>query len=320
MAAPRDKVHFIFKVDCEPLRALSPMCGGPETWDESEAAVSAIREVFEVHGLRHALTFFPTPEAARAHAPMWREWMAEGVGLGIQPNVPGFRFPTYDKDLGQYDESTERQIIGEAIDDYSDALGFRPSSYVPCCGSRSPATARLLVEAGFRQMGSPSPGRYFPDRADRCNVGIFPFPHWGNSRHHLLPGWLPLCVVPNSSDLTGGRGVRPTDLRAEAAVGEETQARFRRIIDDAIELSGLIEAPVRTVVGNTHNTRFMHIENVAYVADYVREAVELAGLDLVPASFPDIREALEAALPLPSEHATFEPIRADTREAEAGTA
>jgi hypothetical protein len=275
------------------------MCGGPETWAESERAIRSIREVFEARGLRGALTFLPTPEAARAHAPLWRAWAADGVGLGIQPNVPGFRFPAYTRDLGQYDEATQRRIIAEAVEDYVDALGIRPDTYVPCCGSRSPATPRLLVEAGFRQLGSPAPGRYFPDRPDRCTAGLFPFPHWGNDRHHVLAGGLPLCVVPNSSDLTGGRGARPTDLRAEAPVGDETRERYQRIVDAAIELSGLIEAPVRTVVGNTHNTRAMHVENVAFVVDYVQEATARAGLELVPASFPDVRAALEAASPLP---------------------
>jgi hypothetical protein len=299
MASASDRIYFAYKVNCEPLRARSPMCGGPETWDESELTIRAIRDVFETRGLRRALTFLPTPEAAQAHAPLWREWHAEGVGLGVQPNVPGFRFPTYEKDLGQYSEAMQRRIIAEAVDDFTQALGFRPESYVPCCGSRSAVTLRLLYEAGFRQMGTPAPGRYFPDRPDRCTVGVFPFPHWGNAAHHLVPGWLPLCIVPNSSDLSGGRGARPTDLRAEAPVGEATRARYRQIVDQAIEISGLIEAPVRTVVGNTHNTGFVHAENVAYVVDYVQEAVAQAGLQLVPASFPDIRAALETALPLP---------------------
>jgi hypothetical protein len=275
------------------------MCGGPQTWEESERAIHAIREAFEQRELLGALSFMPTPEAARAHAPMWRAWHAEGVYLGIQPNVPGFRYPTYAKDLGQYDEDTQRQIIREATEDFEDALGFRPDMYVACCGSKSAVTPHLLYEAGYRLTHSPAPGRYFPDRPDKCNPGVFPYPHWGNQQHHLLPGTLPLCVVPNSGDMSGGRGVRPTDLRAEAPVGEETQQRYRHIVDWHIEISGLIQAPVRTIVGNTHNTAAMHPENVGFVIDYVREAVARAGLNLVPASMPAIRTALMEAAPLP---------------------
>jgi hypothetical protein len=135
-----NEIYFVYFVDCEPLRERSPMCGGPASWEVSEETVRGIRETFEARGLRDALTFNLTPEAARAHGPMMRHWHEEGVPLGIQPNVPGFRYPTYDRDLGQYDEDTQRRIIAEASADFEDAVGFRPRGYCACCGSKSPAT------------------------------------------------------------------------------------------------------------------------------------------------------------------------------------
>jgi len=291
------KLHFAIKVDCEPLAAKSPRCGGPESWEESERTVRGIREVYEKRGLQRALNFCLTPEAAKAHAAMWREWHAEGIHLGIQPNVPGFRYPDYDRDLGEYDEAMQCRIIAEATDDFAQVLGFRPTTYVACCGSKSPFTLRLLHEAGYRQTSSPAPGRYFPERPDRTTEGVFPFPHWANRNHHLMPGDLPLCVVPNAGDMTGGRGARPQDLRAEKPVSEETRALYRKIVDWNLELAALMEAPVRTIVVPTHNTQHVRLENVAYVADYVQEAAAQAGLELVPASFPEVRQALEAAMP-----------------------
>jgi hypothetical protein len=256
-----------------------------------------VRDVLEARGLRRALAFMVTPEAAAAHAGMLRSWHDEGVFIGIQPNVPGFRFPTYARDLGEYDEGTQQRIIAEATDDFAQALGFRPDSYVPCCGSKSPVTPRLLYEAGYRQMCSTAPGRYYADRPDRCTVGVFPYPHWGNTSHHLVAGDLPLCVIPNSGDLGGARNRPPSDLRAEAPVNAETHARFRRIVDLHVELSGLLGAPVRAIMGNTHNTEAVHLENVAYVADYVRQAAEAANLAFTPASMPDLHAALRRAAP-----------------------
>jgi hypothetical protein len=264
----------------------------------SERTVRSIRDVFEAGGLRRALIFNLTPEAARAHAPMWRAWHDEGIQLGIQPNVPGFRYPTYTRDLGQYDEATQRQIVAQASQDFEDALGFRTDTYSACCGSKSAVTWRLLYEAGYRQTFSPVPGRYFPDRPDRCTAGVFPYPHWANARHHLLAGTLPLCVVPHSGDVGGGRGARPMDLRAEAPVNEQTRTAFRQIVDWNVELSGLIAAPVRAIVGNTHNTGRVHPENVALAASYVKEAAARAGLELVPATMPEVRAALLEAAPL----------------------
>jgi hypothetical protein len=293
-----DEIYFVYFVDCEPLRERSPACGGPASWEVSERTVQGIRETFEAGGLRDALTFNLTPEAARAHAPLMRRWHEDGVHLGIQPNVPGFRYPAYEKDLGQYDEATQRRIIREATEDFEDAIGFRPTGYCACCGSKSPVTPRLLYEAGYRQYLSPAPGRYFPDRPDRASVGIFPYPHWGNERHHLVPGRLPICVIPCSGEMSGGRGVRPRDVRSEAPVGEETRELYRRIIDWNIELSGLIDAPVRAIVGATHNSEYVHLENVAYVLDYVREAVAREGLRLVPASYDQVSDALQAAAPV----------------------
>jgi hypothetical protein len=109
---------------------------------------------------------------------------------------------------------------------------------------------------------------------------------------------LPICVIACSGELNGGRGVRPRDVRSELPASEETHELYRRIVDWNIELSGLMEAPVRAIVGATHNTELVHLENVAYVLDYVREAVARAGLELVPASYDDVSAALQAAVPV----------------------
>ena len=292
------RMYFGYFVDCEPLREKSPGCGGPVSWEVSEQTVRKIREVFRSRDLLSALTINLTPEAAAAHSSMMREWHAEGQNVGIQPNVPGFRYPNYDRDLGLYSEEIQRQIIAEATEDFEKEMGFGTTTYCACCGSKSPCTYRLLYEAGYREFMSSTPGRYLPDQADRCSEGIFPYPHWANAAHHLLPGVLPLCVIPNSGDLTRGRGTIPHDMRSERPVTEDTHQLYRHIVDTNIELSALTLAPVRAVVGATHNTERVNAENVAYVLDYVLEAVARAGLELVPASMPDIRMALEEVMPV----------------------
>ena len=47
--AESNKIYFSYFVDCEPLAAKSPRCGGPASWEVSERTVRAIRQSFESH-------------------------------------------------------------------------------------------------------------------------------------------------------------------------------------------------------------------------------------------------------------------------------
>ena len=107
-----------------------------------------------------------------------------------------------------------------------------------------------------------------------------------------------MCVISCSGEMSGGRWARPRDLRSEEPVGEESRELYRTIIDWNLELSGLIQTPVRAIIGATHNSEKVNIPNVDYVLEYIQEATEREGLELVPASFSMIRMALEEALPL----------------------
>src|SRR5690349_12433412 len=124
----RDEVLFVYIADFEPLKERSPYCGGPASWAESEEVFNIYMEVRQQKGVKLQLNL--TPEAAFAHADLMKAAHKEGVALAIQPNVPGFRFPTYKKDLGEYDATMQRQIIGEALEDFRTALdGIEPVAY-----------------------------------------------------------------------------------------------------------------------------------------------------------------------------------------------
>ena len=60
-----------------------------------------------------------------------------------------------------------------------------------------------------------------------------------------------------------------------------------------IELMRLIRAPIKAIVAAGHNTECVHFENVEYVMEYVFEAAEKAGMELVPAQPPDLRKVAE---------------------------
>lgn len=280
------RLFLISGFDCEPLQGKSPACGGPQTWHESEKQVLALAEVFRTRDLIAACGFHLTPEAAKAQPQLYTSLADEGFFLGIQPNIPGFRYPSHDRDLGLYQPDEQREIIRQAKEDFEEALGHSTTCYTACCGSRSNATNAILVEMGYREFHLPVPGRLLEGRPDRTTVGLFPFPHHLSERHRCLAGGLDLYGLPGTGDLTGkyklSGGWAPADLRGEYPTTDETREMYRYIIDTNIELMELMDVPIKLIFTVGHNTRYCQIENVEFHVDYVFEAAQKHGLEVVP--------------------------------------
>ena len=290
-----DEVLFLLYADFEPLAARSPRCGGPQTWEESEELFHTFTDVSRQRGVK--LTLCLTPEAAAAQAPLFRAAHADGVELGLQPNVPGFRYPAYTKDLGEYDAETQRRIVGEALEDFQGAIGIRPRLYTPCCGSKSNGTHQILIDYGFEAAVVPGTGRFFTDRPDRCTVGQSPFVHWA-SPYRTTPGCLPLCIVPVTSSLEYQLGRAPFDVRPDRDASDDVRARYRQVVDQNLEAMAQLRPPVKHLLVGGHNTRYAKRANMEFVIDYCREAVSRKGWRLVPAQVAEVREALAAQVPL----------------------
>lgn len=288
-----DKLYFNCGVDCEPLAEKSPGCGGPANWKISEKVILKFLEIFKKKGILSALVFNLTPEAAKAHSDLFKEVRKDRIEIGIQPNIPGFRFPTYKFDLGYYDKEIQKKIIGEALEDFEKALGFLPESYCACCGSKNEYTYSILLEFGLKVMRAPVPGRYNSSRPDTCTIGSFPYPHWA-SEHPLIPGCLPIYVIPTTGDITSiGRDKWIVDLRPERPNTSETLVSYRYIVDMNIEVMKLIKTPVKAIVVGTHNTEYVNFENLEYVIDYVIEKTKKEGMEFVPVHTSDLRKIAE---------------------------
>lgn len=286
-------------IDCEPLAERSPQCGGPRSWEVSERTIHALAELARELNLVQGFEFHATPEAAKAHSTLLNELYEEGFALGIQPNVPGFRYPTYPKDLGYYDREEQHEILRLATEDWQQALGRTTTTYTACCGSCSDDTAGLLAELGYREWRKPSAGRFRSDRPDWVTHGMFPYPHHANRKHRLLMGDLDLYIIPCTGhpeglDAEGKPSGRPVDLRSERPVTEETRASYREIVDKSIERMLVCGVPVKAIEVGTHNTELAHIENLRYVCQYAREAADRQGLKWVPCSLKQLHHEADA--------------------------
>ncbi len=196
-----DRLFLLILVDCEPLAAKSPACGGPSSWKISEKTILRFADFARRHGIVDGVGFHATPEAAKAHSELLTSLASEGFELGIQPNIPGFRYPTYKYDLGQYPKERQMEILTQAKEDWEEALHCSTTNYTACCGSMTNDTPEILVKLGYRQWHAPAPGRFDPERPDRCTVGLFPYPHHCHRRNRLLSGDLELYVIPGTSEL-----------------------------------------------------------------------------------------------------------------------
>jgi hypothetical protein len=289
-----ERVFFLSGIDCEPLRDQSPACGGPPDWEASRQALECYVEVCRRAGTVAGAAINLTPEAARAHAERVRELAAAGHPIAIQPNVPGFRFPRYDRDLGQYSAAEQREIIGLAKADFEAALGLSTTTYIACCGSFSEATFPLLVEHGYRQFVH-SPGRFVRGRPDKTSYGALPFAHHAHPESRILVGGLDLYVIPATNH--PGRIIsrcNPFDPRPDSQVVEDYEEAVRETWDLALEMQASQRAPVRTLYLGCHNIPSLDPARLELAIELAKQAVAAAGLVFTPASYEEVHAYADA--------------------------
>ena len=290
-----DRVFYTIKIDCEPLAAKSPACGGPESWEVSERTIKRLAHICRERELVEGCEFHLTPEAAKAHPDLFRALRDEGFGVGIQPNVPVFRYPTYDKDLGCYSPDEQREALRLAFADWQEAVGGTPCAFTSCCNSMSDDTLPILDEMGVRQVCVSGPGRYLPDRPDKSWAGVFPYPHHASAKSKLICGSLDVYAFPATVEVVRQNEPNwPKDLRPERPVSEETHASYRQVIRDNLWRMQAMNVPVRYIRHSGHNTGRVNFENFEFVIDAIREISGELGLRVVPAHLEDIHREADA--------------------------
>ena len=171
---------------------------GPRNYEESAVFIEAYVQRAKSHGF--PVSFMIHPEVTHEHKALFNQLEEDGACLGLHLHPWKFLDGRYKAHFGGLTRDEQRDILGEAIEMWSDAMIRKPLWFRPGTFSANDNTMPLLAELGFRGGSISLPGRVYPDM---CAVwaGAPPDPHFGHAAFRHLPGELdfvniPLSVVP----------------------------------------------------------------------------------------------------------------------------
>jgi hypothetical protein len=158
---PERPVYLFATMDCEaPLDAPCPPWGvdGPRSRDQAARSTDAFEAILRQAGL--VGTYFIVPQLAGQDPAYWQAIGRRGGELGLHVHAQLLTQPgKWAKFLGQYEPPVQRQILAEAVDQWADAMGFRPSVFRPGNFSGDPGLYDWLGELGLVAGSVALPGR-----------------------------------------------------------------------------------------------------------------------------------------------------------------
>ena len=301
------KLFFNYSIDCElptnteytgPERR--PFFGGPESWEFAEASVRGFAERMDGLGVGAGATLFVYPDVARHQASLYREMADADVEVALHLN--GLRYSRLRGNkarwLGEMNAAEQTEALRMGKEDLEDVLGRPVPGYRACYGSANDDTFRICEELGF-EWGSNSCARNRPEFFAVWE-GSLRYPHFASTTSKLEAGDLSLYEIPLTVGINtfyDNNAHAPLDLRVEtppSMAGEERQL-LRRVIEENLDEMARLNAPVRTIIGGSHNTSLFgdpereRSKTLEWVVRHAQEAAHDRGLDLIPSSFADIK-------------------------------
>jgi hypothetical protein len=297
------KLFFNYSIDCEtpahtdytgPERR--PFFHGPEDWAFAEVSTRGFVERMTGLGVRDGTTLFVYPDVARHQSGLYREMADAGIEVALHLN--GLRYSRLRGDrarwLGEMSLEEQREAIRMGKEDLEQVTGRACLGYRACYGSANDDTFPILHELGFTWASNACARRrpeFFADWAESCREA-----HFADRENKGTPGDLDVYEVPVTCGRTicyGGDPDQPLDLRVETPpvrIGEERE-QLRAVIEENLEAMEGRAAPVRAVIGASHNTnpfgdRTTHQSaTLDWVVRHAREAAAARGLAWEPAPF-----------------------------------
>ena len=300
-------LFFNYSIDCEtpvgteytgPERR--PFFHGPESWDAAEQSVLGFVSRMAGLGVRDGASLFVYPDVARHQADLYRRLADDGVEVALHMN--GLRYSRLRggsaKWMGEMTYAEQREAIRMGKADVEDMTGCPCLGYRACYGSANDDTFPILEELGFTWASNAS-GRHRPEFFAEWR-GSWSFPHHPHRSSKVLVGDMNLYEIPVTVGLRTcfeGNPDQPLDLRVESSVelvGEKRE-RLRDVIAEVVAEMAQREAPVRAIIGASHNTNpygdvtTRQSQTLEWVVRHARELAAEQGLEFVAASFAAIR-------------------------------
>jgi len=285
-------IHISWTIDCEATQTGFNDAGA------GKRAVRAFVNIVAEAGFK--TTLFVMPADLEAYPSLLKELHGMGceIGLHYHPQEEG-----YNDFCGAFSASEQRQMYGNAIVRFEDALGLSPTTFRTGSCSANDATFPVSAELGFTSCSHSMPGRRM--RNLRANWEDAPrYVHYTHPANRLLEGGLDLIEVPVTTDPDSmlWSGQHPQDLRVELFDAKN----HRYMIDKMLHREKLREHPVRSIVTLTHNT-FYYDDEADFRTVTLREMIvafrdlaEFHQVNLIPATISEVASAYRQVTERPS--------------------
>jgi peptidoglycan/xylan/chitin deacetylase (PgdA/CDA1 family) len=284
----RNKLCISFTMDCEQINDLA-FQGGPATWELGDRAMRGYCSTLAEQGFQ--ATLFVVTQAAHRYRSTLLDLHKDGVEVGLHyhPQDNG-----HDDFLGAYTAEEQEQMLSEAMQQWSDTLGFQPLVFRPGNFSANDATFPTLLRLGFLAGSVSLPQRNFIE-ARATWVGA-PFDaHFAHPANRLLCGRMPFLNVPPTIDresmVWGGR--TPLDLRIELVDARAHGYTIRKALERQLDagLQPLLCVYTHNIFdyGDPHEFRRQVLDGILVE---IRRAAEQHELAMEPITLLDLRQRL----------------------------
>ena len=163
-----NELHACFTMDCEQIDSLADQ-RGPVTWELGERSIRGYCETLLEHGL--GATLFIVPQAAERYRTTLLELAGAGIELGLHYHPQDHGYPDF---FGAFTSEEQDQMLREAMDQWSQALGLTPFVFRPGNFSANDATFSTLVRLGFLAGSVSLPQRNFMEARKMTPTGSAP--------------------------------------------------------------------------------------------------------------------------------------------------
>lgn len=285
-----DSLYVSFNIDCEVSQpAVRDLPLGAR-------AVRAFGDLLDENG--HRATFHVLPSDVEAHTNVYRELKDRGheIGLHVHPATDG-----YEEFLGVYGAEQQAEIIRDAGDRFSSALGFAPQSICIGYASTNDFTYGVLYDLGYRHGTCSIPSRVLPECAS-VHAGAPLDLHYANRHNRLLPGEMDFVEIPITVDpdsrMWGGK--HPQDLRVELVDAKNhwytIHKSVKRQVEDGVPIKFLRAITHNTFDYSDHND--FRRQTLVGMMKHIQAIAEDLQLQIVPATGSQIAAAYRQAVPL----------------------